>query len=146
MSANTEAHDGHGHDDHAHDGSGHGTLRDYVIGFIASVVLTVIPFWLVMADPIGSPTVTALLVMEFGVLQIFVHMFYFLHMNTTSQGGWTMMAAIFTAVLVVITLLGSMWVMYHMNVHMMPMPAEHLQQMQPSTPGQSVTPHAPHAH
>lgn len=128
MSANTDtAHHGHEDHGHGHDEAGHGTLRDYVIGFFASVVLTVIPFWLVMADPIGIPAVTALLVMQFGVLQIFVHMFYFLHMNTTSQGGWIMMAAIFTVVIVLITLVGSMWVMHHMNTHMMPMDMEQMQ-------------------
>lgn len=127
MSANTgSAHDGH-HPGHGHDEAGHGTLRDYIFGFAASVVLTVIPFWLVMADPIGNASVTALLVMQLGVLQILVHMFYFLHMNTTSQGGWIMMSAIFTAVIVVITLIGSMWVMYHLNTHMMPMTPEQMQ-------------------
>jgi cytochrome o ubiquinol oxidase operon protein cyoD len=124
MSADTHA----THGDHGHDEAGHGTMRDYVIGFAASVVLTVIPFWLVMADPIGNPPVTALLIMQLGILQILVHMFYFLHMNTTSQGGWIMMSAIFTGVIVVITLLGSMWVMYHLNNHMMPMSPEEMQQ------------------
>jgi cytochrome o ubiquinol oxidase operon protein cyoD len=125
----------------------HGTMRGYVIGFLASVVLTVIPFWLVMADVTGSPLVTALLVMELGVMQILVHMYYFLHMNTSSQGGWTMMALIFTVVLVLITLIGSMWVMHHLTAHMMPhampsmpMPGEQL-------PGQTVpAAPVPHAH
>ena len=53
-------------------------------------------------------------------MQIVVHMIYFLHMNTTSEGGWTMLALIFTLVLVVITLSGSLWVMYHLNPNMMP--------------------------
>jgi cytochrome o ubiquinol oxidase subunit IV len=45
---------------------------------------------------------------------------YFLHLNTSSEGGWNMLALIFTLVLVVIALSGSLWVMYHMNVNMMP--------------------------
>ncbi|WP_414884843.1 cytochrome o ubiquinol/quinol oxidase subunit IV, partial [Sphingomonas sp. Leaf412] len=45
---------------------------------------------------------------------------YFLHMNTKSEGGWTMMALIFTVIVVVIALTGSLWVMYHMNQNMMP--------------------------
>jgi cytochrome o ubiquinol oxidase subunit IV len=49
-----------------------------------------------------------------------VHMIYFLHMNFRSQGGWNMLALIFTAVIVFITLAGSLWVMYHLNVNMMP--------------------------
>jgi cytochrome o ubiquinol oxidase operon protein cyoD len=47
-------------------------------------------------------------------------MIYFLHMNTRSEGGWTMMAAIFTIIVVVIALSGSLWVMYHLNTNMMP--------------------------
>jgi cytochrome o ubiquinol oxidase operon protein cyoD len=59
--------------------------------------------------------------MLFAVVQIVVHMIYFLHMTTKSEGGWTMMALIFTIVLVVITLAGSIWVMFHLNSNMMPM-------------------------
>jgi cytochrome o ubiquinol oxidase operon protein cyoD len=47
-------------------------------------------------------------------------MVYFLHMDAKSEGGWNMLALIFTLVLVVITLAGSLWVMYHMNTNMMP--------------------------
>ena len=54
------------------------------------------------------------------MVQIVVHMIYFLHMNSTSDGGWTMMALIFTVIVVVIALSGSLWVMYHLNVNMMP--------------------------
>jgi cytochrome o ubiquinol oxidase operon protein cyoD len=53
-------------------------------------------------------------------VQIVVHMVYFLHMNAKVEGGWNMLALIFTIVLVVITLSGSLWVMYHMNTNMMP--------------------------
>jgi cytochrome o ubiquinol oxidase operon protein cyoD len=47
-------------------------------------------------------------------------MVYFLHMNTKSEGGWTVLALIFTTMLVVIMLSGSIWVMYHLNTNMMP--------------------------
>jgi cytochrome o ubiquinol oxidase subunit IV len=57
-----------------------------------------------------------------------VHMIYFLHMNTKSEGGWTFMSLTFTLILVVITLVGSIWVMYHMDQNMVPMsPHEALQ-------------------
>ena len=64
------------------------------------------------------------LIMAFALAQIVVHMIYFLHMNTKSEGGWTMLALIFTMVLVVIALSGSLWIMYHLNQNMMPMPAD----------------------
>jgi cytochrome o ubiquinol oxidase operon protein cyoD len=45
-------------------------------------------------------------------------MIYFLHMNTRVEGGCPMLALLFTAVLVLIMLAGSM--MYNLNTNMMP--------------------------
>ncbi|MBC9175882.1 cytochrome o ubiquinol oxidase subunit IV [Pseudoroseomonas ludipueritiae] len=126
MSAQPAPHSGdvHGHGAvHGHgEEAGHGSFKGYVAGFLLSVILTAIPFWLVMGDVIADTRVTAFVVMGFAVVQIVVHMVYFLHMNSRSEGGWTMLALIFTLVIVVITLAGSLWVMYHMNTNMMPMP------------------------
>ena len=121
----------HGHDDgHGHgSGAAHGTFKGYVIGFLLSVVLTAIPFWLVMAKVFADPKTTVFIVMAFAVVQILVHMVYFLHLNTSSEGGWNMLALIFTMVLVVITLSGSLWVMYHMNTNMMPMSPQDMRNM-----------------
>ncbi len=108
-----------GHHD-SHDAAPHGSLRGYMIGFVLSVILTGIPFWLVMTGALGNATATAFAIMGFAVVQIVVHMVFFLHMNFRSEGGWTMLALGFTLILVVITLAGSLWVMYHMNTNMMP--------------------------
>ncbi|GIZ50319.1 cytochrome o ubiquinol oxidase subunit IV [Noviherbaspirillum aridicola] len=114
--------DAHGHHDHdhEHDGHDHGSLKSYTIGFVLSVILTAIPFWLVMGNVLENSSTTAMVILGFGAVQIVVHMIYFLHMNTKSEGGWTMLAFIFTLVLLVITLAGSIWVMYHLNHNMMP--------------------------
>jgi cytochrome o ubiquinol oxidase operon protein cyoD len=53
-------------------------------------------------------------------VQVIVHMIYFLHMNSSAEGGWNMMALILTVILVGIVLSGSIWVMYHANANMMP--------------------------
>ncbi|MEH3039933.1 MAG: cytochrome o ubiquinol oxidase subunit IV [Sphingomonas paucimobilis] len=122
-------HDAHGHGTHGHAGHGHGghgdapahgSRKDYVIGFLLSVLLTAIPFALVMTNAFADTRITAAIVMICAVVQIVVHMIYFLHMNTKSESGWTLMALIFTVVLVGIVIAGSLWVMYHMNVNMMP--------------------------
>ncbi|HTJ97056.1 MAG TPA: cytochrome o ubiquinol oxidase subunit IV [Rhodocyclaceae bacterium] len=118
------------HDDHHSDDANHGSLYDYVVGFILSVILTAIPFWLVMDKIIDSKTVLSIVLLGIGAVQIVVHMVYFLHMSPKSEGGWNMMAMIFTIVLVVITLSGSLWVMFHLNSNMMPMPtAEQMKNM-----------------
>lgn len=116
MSAHDHAAD-HGH---AHGGAAHGSFKGYLIGFVLSVVLTAIPFWLVMSGAIDNKQATAIVIMAFAVVQIVVHMVFFLHMNTASEGGWSMLALIFTMILVVIVLTGSLWVMYHLNANMMP--------------------------
>lgn len=105
--------------EHAMEHGGHGSMREYVIGFLLSVILTAIPFWLVMSGAIEDKGTTAIIIMVFAVVQIVVHMIYFLHMNSQSENGWTVMALIFTLVIVVITLAGSLWVMYHLETNMM---------------------------
>lgn len=114
----------HGHDHDHHDGASHGTLKGYTIGFVLSVILTAIPFWLVMGRPLDgvftSPLPLAILLMVFAVVQMVVHMIYFLHMHPKSEGGWTFMALFFTLIVVIIAMSGSMWVMFHLNANMMP--------------------------
>lgn len=96
-----------------------GSFKTYMIGFLLSVALTAVPFWLVMTGTL-APAITGLIITGFAVVQIVVHMVFFLHMNHRSEGGWNMLALIFTLVILVIAVAGSVWVMYHLNVNMMP--------------------------
>jgi cytochrome o ubiquinol oxidase operon protein cyoD len=124
-------HHGHGHDDHGHGDDGHhGSLKDYAIGFILSVILTAIPFWLVMTHQFEKSSTTAIVVLAFAAVQVLVHMVYFLHMNGKAEGGWSMLATVFTVVLLFIVLSGSIWVMYHMNKNMMPSMGNDVHNMQ----------------
>ncbi|WP_313605302.1 cytochrome o ubiquinol oxidase subunit IV [Rhizobium sp.] len=127
MTSNS-SHDG-AHEEHSGHRSGHSSLRSYMTGFVLSLILTAIPFWLVMGDVIESKTVTVAAIMLLGGIQMVVHMVYFLHMNSRSEGGWTMMALIFTIVILVIVLVGSLWVMYHLHTNMMPMSPEMMRNM-----------------
>lgn len=99
---------------------GHGSKKSYLVGFALSAVLTFIPFWLVMSGAIADRGVTSALVIVFAIAQILVHTICFLHVNTQAEGGWTMLAYIFTAVILLITIAGSLWIMYHLNSNMMP--------------------------
>ncbi|TAM98001.1 MAG: cytochrome o ubiquinol oxidase subunit IV [Rhodanobacteraceae bacterium] len=113
-----------GHDDAMHEDTMHehqGSLRGYLTGFVLAAVLTIIPFWLVMGHVIANRPLAIFIILALAVVQIFVHIIYFLHLDTRSEGGWNMMAFIFTAVLVIIVLGASVWVMYNENMNMMPM-------------------------
>ena len=115
--------DPHAHGAHHEIEMPHASMRDYVIGFILSVILTAIPFWLVMTMPLSAGA-TGAIIMAFAVVQIVVHMVYFLHMTPKAEGGWSLTSLVFTINVVVIMLAGSLWVMHHLNTNMMPMPHE----------------------
>jgi cytochrome o ubiquinol oxidase subunit IV len=121
MSEHAEAQ--HGHDEHdEHDGVSevHASLKGYLTGFGLAALLTIIPFWLVMSGAFAKSGPADALILFLAGIQIVVHMVYFLHMNAKSEGGWNMLALVFTIVLVVITLSGSIWIMFHLNDNMMP--------------------------
>lgn len=93
------------------------TYKQYVTGFALAIVLTVIPFALVMDHVVAA---TALLIAGFALAQILVHVVYFLHVNTSSEQRWNLMALLYTAVMVLIVLGGSLWIMHHLYLNMMP--------------------------
>ena len=99
----------------------HGSRRGYLTGFVLAVILTVIPFWLVMGEVLENATITALLVFACAILQIFGHVIYFLHLDTRAEGGWSLISFMFTIVIVGILISGSVWIMYHLNTNLMPM-------------------------
>ena len=55
-----------------------------------------------------------------GAVQMVVHLVYFLHMNAASSRSWNMAAMVFTLIILGIVIAGSLWVMYHLDVNMMP--------------------------
>jgi cytochrome o ubiquinol oxidase subunit IV len=99
-------------------GASHGSVKTYLIGFILSVILTVIPFWMVMD---GSASKAAILgtVLVAAVVQILVHLVCFLHMNTSSEERWNLTAFIFTVIIIAIVVVGSIWIMWNLNYNMM---------------------------
>lgn len=101
------------------DQGAHGSRKTYLIGFWLSVLLTAIPFYLVMSGIVRNREATGVLLVAMAAVQIIVHMVCFLHMNSKSENGWTMMSLIFTVIIVGIVLSGSLWVMYHLDVNMM---------------------------
>ena len=103
-----------------HAAGGHGSLRSYIVGFVLSVVLTVIPFWLAMGKPLDNAYLAVALVFVFGAVQMVVHLHYFMHVSLKVDEGWQVMSMLFTILLLAIILGGSIWVMFHLHENMMP--------------------------
>jgi cytochrome o ubiquinol oxidase operon protein cyoD len=108
--------------EHAHAnpaGESHGSQAAYLRGFILSVILTAAAFAFALSGTL-STTGAMLMIAALAVVQILVHLYYFLHMNASSEQRWNVMAFAFTVVIVAIVVGGTLWVMYNANMNMMP--------------------------
>lgn len=100
-------------------GAGRGSLKSYATGFILSIILTTVAFGLVMAG--GGLSRQAIFFGIFGaaILQILVHLHYFLHLDTTSSARWNVLALLFTLLIMFIFIAGTLWIMASLNYRMM---------------------------
>lgn len=113
-----DAHAAHGaHDSHA---GGHASVKGYVIGFVLAVILTVIPFKIVMDGTMDKGTMLWT-ILGMAVVQIVVHLKYFLHLDSSSEQRGNVVALLFTALILVIVVAGSLWIMHNLNHNMMVM-------------------------
>lgn len=101
-------------------GTPNGSFRSYAAGLVLALILTAVPFWMVMSGAVSGPTAVAL-VLAFALVQVVVHLVFFLHMNGSSEQSWNLMAFLFTVLIVSILVGGSIWIMYHLNHNMIPM-------------------------
>ena len=110
--ANAHSHDGHGHDD------SHGSVKSYAIGFILSVILTIIPFGLVMYPSLPK-AMTLWIVLVFAVIQVLVHLVYFLHLDRSAAQRNNVIAFVFAALVIVLLVGLSLWIMFSIHTVMM---------------------------
>lgn len=97
----------------------HGTVKDYLIGFVLSIVLTAIPFWAVMTGTFSKST-TFYCIIIMAIVQIWVHLKYFLHLNfKTEEGKASSLSFIFSALIIVMVVGLSVWIIYESNAMMM---------------------------
>jgi cytochrome o ubiquinol oxidase operon protein cyoD len=93
------------------------SVKGYMIGFVLSIVLTAVPFLIVMHPSLSRGTIVAA-ILAMAVVQVFVHVVYFLHVDTSQQQRWNLVAFMFTLVITLIVVSGSVWIMYHATENM----------------------------
>ncbi len=76
------------------------------------------PFGLVMTGVLATP-LTFGIILICAIAQIMVQLVYFLHMNTSSEQIWNTTSAVFIVITVAILILGSVWIMHHLNHNML---------------------------
>jgi cytochrome o ubiquinol oxidase subunit IV len=99
-------------------GASRGSLTSYLTGFVLSLILTAIPFAMVMSGTWSSPAILAG-IFGAGIVQILVHLYYFLHLDTSSAARWNVLAMIFTVLIMVLFVGGTIWIMSSLHYRMM---------------------------
>ena len=101
----------------------------YVIGLVLALVLTGVSFWVASTSVLWGPGVAVGLVV-LAVAQMGVHLVFFLHITSGPDNTNNVLALAFGVLIVFLVMVGTIWIMTHMDANMMPDPAMMNLQMQ----------------
>jgi cytochrome o ubiquinol oxidase operon protein cyoD len=92
--------------------------KSYLTGVVLALILTGIPFAIAAFGLM--PRSSALIVIAvLAVIQVFVHLYFFLHMDPRTAPKENILALGFAAVLIFIMIGGSLWIMFDLYNRMM---------------------------
>lgn len=95
----------------------HGSLKSYVIGYIASIILTIIPLLLVVNGTM-SEGATIFIIMVAAILQFALQLIFFMHIKEGKDGHLNVIGIVLGVLIVFTIVAGSMWVMtFNSMVH-----------------------------
>jgi cytochrome o ubiquinol oxidase operon protein cyoD len=102
-----------------HDQQNHGSIKAYVTGLLLSVILTIIPFAMVMAGDF-SDTFVIIAISVMAGIQVMLQLTLFMHLNLKTREGRDSGAFMFfTVVILTLVVGGSLWIMYHLHLNLM---------------------------
>lgn len=96
----------------------YGSLKSYIIGFVLSLLLTFIAFFLVTEKWLTTWH-TTLILSALAIVQAFVQLVFFLHLGQEKSPYWNLQTFLFMLGVLAIIVLGSLWIMYNLDYHMM---------------------------
>jgi cytochrome o ubiquinol oxidase operon protein cyoD len=101
---------------HSATSNAHG-LKSYLTGFVLALILTAIPFALVATNSLPR-SLTLVVIGVAAILQILVHLRYFLHLGLKSTPRENLVAIAFAVILIFIMVGGSFWIMFDLHHRM----------------------------
>ncbi len=96
----------------------HGTIKSYVIGFFASILLTGLAFYLTLSQLIKGQTLIVTLA-GLGIVQAIIQLIFFLHVGKEDKPRWELLLCLFMVGVLFVIVLGSLWIMYDLNNRVM---------------------------
>jgi cytochrome o ubiquinol oxidase operon protein cyoD len=107
---------------HSHH-SEHGTTRSYVIGFVLSLIFTIIPYYLVVEKVITGNALLAT-ILGFAIVQMIIQVVFFLHIGRERKPYWQRWFLLGTMFGIAVVVGGSIWIMGHLHYNMSPVTRE----------------------
>ncbi|RAV21020.1 cytochrome o ubiquinol oxidase subunit IV [Paenibacillus contaminans] len=101
-----KTHEASSHEQHG----SHGSMKSYTIGFVLSIILTIIPIVIVMNSML-SKTATLVVILAMAVLQFAVQLIFFMHLKEGENARWNMMALLLGLIILLTIVAGSIWIM-----------------------------------
>ena len=101
----------------------------YVIGLALALILTGVSFWVASTSTLWGPGVAVGLVV-LAIAQMGVHLVFFLHITSVPDNTNNVLALAFGVLIVFLVMVGTIWIMAHMDANMAPDPAIMNLQMQ----------------
>jgi cytochrome o ubiquinol oxidase subunit IV len=95
-------------------------VQGYLMGFALAALLTVASFYILHTNLIWGPGIVVMLVV-LAIAQIGVHLVFFMHLTTAPDNTNNVLALAFGVLIVALIIIGSIWIMGHLNARMMPM-------------------------
>jgi len=90
----------------------------YVIGLALALILTGIAFWVASTSALWGPGIATGLVV-LAIAQMGVHLVFFLHITSGPDNTNNVLALAFGILIVFLVMVGTIWIMSHMNANMM---------------------------
>ncbi|HLZ14669.1 MAG TPA: cytochrome o ubiquinol oxidase subunit IV [Candidatus Saccharimonadales bacterium] len=94
-------------------GSHHGTVASYVIGFVLSLIFTLVPYYLLVHKTFGKNALIVT-ILVFAVLQMAVQMLFFLHLGREKKPRFNLAFLGSTVSIILLIIVGSLWIMSHL--------------------------------
>ena len=89
----------------------------YVIGLGLAILLTAISFWVASTSALWGPGVATGLVV-LAIAQMGIHLVFFLHITSGPDNTNNVLALAFGVLIVFLVMIGTIWIMSHMNANM----------------------------
>jgi cytochrome o ubiquinol oxidase operon protein cyoD len=97
--------------------SAEGSYRSYTLGFLFSVITTLVPYFAFTTHTVTGAHFIGLAIGA-GLIQLYIQLVFFLHLGLSLKKRMNLIIFVYTIILVGTIVAGSLWIMKNLNHNM----------------------------